>query len=347
MIESLNSTTKKKLSVVLSSFNYASVLGQALDSIFAQSYPPDEFIIIDDASTDKSADIINTYAERHSFIRFVQNSVNQGILPVINHGLKLSRCEYIGYTSADDIILPDYFQESVALLDRFPRAAFCTALAFVIDKKGRKKGLYPSPIASRTTGYISPSEAQKLMWRYGFWFVGNATVFRRDALQQAGGFASELGPLSDSFVTQVLALEKGFCFIPKPMAAIRVQENSYSRSTRNNVEYSFKIMENATKLMHLKYNQIFPKKFVDLWRLDHMYYTGINTWKREVFCHTEHMKNDILPFFNAPPGPIAKIFDVTQSASSWIQTTIVRLYFFAVFKHWRYWLRKLLGIGCA
>jgi len=60
---------KSTLSVIMSNYNHSRFLPEALDAIVNQSRQPDEFIIIDDASTDNSVEIIQSYASRYPFIK--------------------------------------------------------------------------------------------------------------------------------------------------------------------------------------------------------------------------------------------------------------------------------------
>ena len=94
--------TLPSLSVVLPNFNHAQHLPASLAAILSQSLPALEIIVIDDCSTDNSVEVIQSFAAKHSTIRFIRNEVNQGVVWNMNHGLKLARGDYVVFPAADD-----------------------------------------------------------------------------------------------------------------------------------------------------------------------------------------------------------------------------------------------------
>ena len=88
------------ISVVLTSFNYASFLPRAIKAVLQQSVKPSEFIIIDDDSTDSSIDIIEEYARSSPQIKVVRNDRNRGVIRSINHGLEIATNPFILFSTA-------------------------------------------------------------------------------------------------------------------------------------------------------------------------------------------------------------------------------------------------------
>lgn len=84
-------------------YNGSRYLGQAVDSVLNQTFSDFEFIIIDDASTDKSAEIIDEYAKKDQRVRVIKNERNLGIAKSLNKGLRESHGEYIARIDDDDI----------------------------------------------------------------------------------------------------------------------------------------------------------------------------------------------------------------------------------------------------
>lgn len=104
-----------KVSVVMPVYNAERFLKEAMDSILGQTFSDFEFIIIDDASTDSSVDIIRSYND--SRIRFYQNEINKGVAATLNRGLDLANGEYIARMDSDDISLPERLYEQVQYMD--------------------------------------------------------------------------------------------------------------------------------------------------------------------------------------------------------------------------------------
>jgi len=96
------------ISVIMPVFNSAKFLVEAIDSVLNQTLNDFELIIIDDASNDGSLDIIKKYCDNR--IVLVQNNSNQGIVYGLNHGISISKGEYIARMDSDDICDPYRFE---------------------------------------------------------------------------------------------------------------------------------------------------------------------------------------------------------------------------------------------
>lgn len=125
------------ISVLMPVFNAQKDLRQAIDSILNQSFSDFEFLIIDDGSTDQSAQIVESYDD--SRIRFLCNPKNLGLVPTLNRGLSEARGKYIARMDADDISEPLRFESQVALLEN-DQADICGGLFRIIDTNGKVTG---------------------------------------------------------------------------------------------------------------------------------------------------------------------------------------------------------------
>src|ERR687890_856397 len=90
------------VSVVIPCYNQAHFLGEAIESVLAQSYPRFEIIVVDDGSTDDTSKV----AARHPGGRYVYQN-NQGVSAARNSGLARSEGEYVVFLDADDRLLPE------------------------------------------------------------------------------------------------------------------------------------------------------------------------------------------------------------------------------------------------
>lgn len=118
-----------KISVVMSTYNSADFLVETIDSVLCQTFKSFEFIIIDDASTDDSVKIIEKYEDPR--IKLIKNNVNKGPALNANHGIEISRGEYIVRIDADDICLPDRFEKQALFLDNHPECSIVGSNAIV------------------------------------------------------------------------------------------------------------------------------------------------------------------------------------------------------------------------
>ena len=97
------------LSVIISNYNNAEFLPQFLQSVVDQSIQPKEIILIDDASTDNSVEILEEFARKHSIVKFIRNQTNQK--PIICYykiGLEAATGDFIIGLGVDDIYFPDF-----------------------------------------------------------------------------------------------------------------------------------------------------------------------------------------------------------------------------------------------
>ena len=108
-----------KVTVLLPVYNAQKYVAEAIESILDQTFTDFEFIIINDGSTDGSAQIIECYKDPR--IIFVNNPRNQGLVTVLNQGLDMAHGEYIARMDADDISLPNRLAQQVKFLDKHPK----------------------------------------------------------------------------------------------------------------------------------------------------------------------------------------------------------------------------------
>jgi glycosyltransferase involved in cell wall biosynthesis len=94
------------VSVLLPVYNGGKTLGQAIESILCQDLSDFELLIIDDCSTDNSADVIRFYASQDSRIKTIFHFQNQGLTATLNEGLNLAQSDYVARMDQDDESLP-------------------------------------------------------------------------------------------------------------------------------------------------------------------------------------------------------------------------------------------------
>jgi glycosyltransferase involved in cell wall biosynthesis len=114
------------VSVVVIFLNAEKFIGEAIESVYAQSYENWELLLVDDGSTDGSTDIALRYAERRpEKVRYLEhdNHQNRGMSATRNLGIRHARGRYIALLDADDVWLPDKLKQQVAILDEEAEAA--------------------------------------------------------------------------------------------------------------------------------------------------------------------------------------------------------------------------------
>lgn len=264
----------------MTSYNYARFLPEALDAVTAQLGDGMELIVIDDASTDGSHEILANYARHFPSIRLVHNEANLGVHATVNLALVLAKGRFICFAAADDRILPGMLRHSHEMLLRHPEAAFCTSPVRYVNESGESWASWPGP-QRPDAAYLPPAESLALMRRYGFWFVTGGSLFRLDLLREAGGYDLDLGHLADSFLSTRLALRYGFCLLPEPQAEVRYITEGYSGNARASLEASAAARDAAVQRMRAE-PELFPVGFVSQWEELFDFLDFLQTWKLAV-----------------------------------------------------------------
>jgi glycosyltransferase involved in cell wall biosynthesis len=133
-------TPTPKISVVVPSYNHALYLEQRLDSIINQEFQDFEVIVLDDASTDNSRKIIQTYAH-HPALRFLFNETRNGsAFKQWQNGLECARGEYIWFAESDDCASPYFLSKLVPMLERDKSLGLVYCQSYLIDPSSRVFG---------------------------------------------------------------------------------------------------------------------------------------------------------------------------------------------------------------
>ena len=126
-----------KVSVIVPNYNYARYLPDRIDSILKQTFQDFELILLDDASTDGSAALLERWRNHPKVSHIVVNDTNSGSpFAQWERGIALAHGEYIWIAEADDLAAPGFLAATVAALDSHPAASVAIAMSALIDSEG-------------------------------------------------------------------------------------------------------------------------------------------------------------------------------------------------------------------
>ena len=125
-------TADPLVTVVIPTYNQASYLREAIDSVLAQTYPAIEVIVVDDGSTDETAAVLRSYGER---IRAIHQE-NHGAAHALNRGIREATGEFVCWLSSDDAFLPDKVALQVDAFAADPGLGLCFTGFDTIDAAG-------------------------------------------------------------------------------------------------------------------------------------------------------------------------------------------------------------------
>ena len=179
-----------KLSVVIPNYNRATLIGETLDNVLAQTRPPDEVIVVDDGSTDNSVAIIERYGKRVTLIR----QANAGPGAARNRGLAAARGELIQFMDSDDLwSLNKLAAQERALVESAAGFAYSPWLQARLEG-GRAR--HADPVIQQHP--LPPSRSELAWYLRGWVIVFQCCLFRRSLLDAAGPYREDLMPSEDS-----------------------------------------------------------------------------------------------------------------------------------------------------
>jgi glycosyltransferase involved in cell wall biosynthesis len=224
------------VTVCVPSYNYADLLRPCLESVLSQSFRDFELLVVDDASTDDSARVTESFNDPH--VRVVRHARNVGAVQTWNHGLALARGEYVGFLCADDCFRPDKLKYQVATLQLYPQVALVHADGEWMNERGEKQEGQESSAAFRSVfppevrAYLEtdhvvrpPLELPRLAAGYNYIHLSSA-LLRRRAAAEAGGFDPTLPYAADWDLWLRLAAHHGVAYLARPLTAIRLHNRN-------------------------------------------------------------------------------------------------------------------------
>ena len=124
------------VTVVIPTYNRAHVIGETIRSVFAQTYDRWDIVVVDDGSTDNTAEVVAQFPGRITYIRQEHSG-----LPAVarNVGVRLGRGEYIAFLDSDDLWLPDKLALQVDVLKQYPKAGLLCADAYILNESQEKQ----------------------------------------------------------------------------------------------------------------------------------------------------------------------------------------------------------------
>lgn len=182
MIERRGTESPPRVSVVMGVFNGLPHLERAIRSIAAQTFSDWEFVIIDDASTDGSAEVIERYAGQDKRIVFHRNMRNAGLGAVLRAGVAMARGELIARMDADDISVPQRLAHQVEFFDKHPATDVLGSHALDVTED-------EVPVRERKVP-ATHERIVSLIWSCPI--IHPTVMFRREAILAAGSYSADL-----------------------------------------------------------------------------------------------------------------------------------------------------------
>jgi len=170
-------------SIVVPTYNQAEFLPEALDSILSQTYDNWEAIVVNDGSTDQTAEVMKNYAEKDARIRIIHKT-NGGVASALNEGIKNARGDWICWLSSDDMFEPDKLEVNLQAIEENPDIRFFHTNYFLFDEERRLK----CELLSDPRECVPSVELQVLKFFETNYVSGISIAIYREVFDHVGGF---------------------------------------------------------------------------------------------------------------------------------------------------------------
>jgi glycosyltransferase involved in cell wall biosynthesis len=244
------------LSVVMPTYNHAALLPRALRAVLDQSVLPREVIVVNDASTDGTAAVLEGFVRECPRVRVLTNGRNAGAVASLLRGAAEARGRYLFFPASDDYILPGFVEKSMAVLERHPEAGLCCSYPSTFREETGEVVPHPTGWCDEPR-YFNPAEVERLVGRSAL-IPGHASVLRRDVLEAAGGFLPELAWRCDWFAVHVMAFRAGVCHVPEQLSLWRIADTSYSNAGEGGERRDAVVNALVDRLIAPEYRDVLP-----------------------------------------------------------------------------------------
>jgi glycosyltransferase involved in cell wall biosynthesis len=207
------------VSVVVPNYNCGRFIADALESVLAQTYPAVEIIVVDDGSSDDSAEVLARYEERIRILR----QPNQGVSAARNYGIRESRGELIAFLDADDLWDREKLAKQLPLFAAADVGLVHCAVEY-IDEGGRPLGTNFTGRRGRVLRAIALLQGTVVL------AGGSTAVVRKSCFDKAGGFDREMSTAADWDMWRRVACHYEIDVVREPLMKYRLRPSSMHRS---------------------------------------------------------------------------------------------------------------------
>lgn len=228
-------STIPRVSVVIPTYNYARYIPEAIDSVLAQSFEELEVIVVDDGSTDKTAEILRAFSGQ---IRTICQE-HRGLSAARNTGIRAARGLYVAFLDSDDLWLPEKVSLQVARLDAEPDVGLVYCETLLFDDSAPAKLTPHSDWASHPSGRILP-------WLVRQNVVPSPTpLVRRELFERVGLFDETLSACEDWDMWIRIGRVCEIAYVNQVLAKYRRHQENMSRDSERLMANGLRVLEKA------------------------------------------------------------------------------------------------------
>jgi glycosyltransferase involved in cell wall biosynthesis len=257
-----------KISVIIPSYNHATFIAEAIQSVLNQTFQDFEILIIDDGSKDNSVEVIRTFVDPR--IHFSVNEENKGAVYTTNKMITLASSEYIALLNSDDLWETDKLAKQIEFMEQNKQYGAVFSNAQVINQDG-------SPFQNHKHFYATVFEQKnrsRFEWLNYFFNVGNclchpSILIRKSVYDDIGLYNPLMASLPDFEMWVRMCLKYEIYVMPEKLVRFRILDNEQNASGANpeNIiacQFEYKhILDHFLKLSESDYEKVFNEAIIN------------------------------------------------------------------------------------
>lgn len=249
------------LTIVMPAYNAEKFIKESIQCIIDQVFKTWDLYVIDDYSTDGTAEIIKEFASKDARIHYVKNEENLRVVKTMNKGLALADSQYFTRVDSDDLVQPNHFQNTISFLEQNPEYSFCGSNVTTIDENGK---------FGRRWYYESDNDWIKISSIFACPFLQSSVVGRLQSWLDVGGYREDMDLVEDyELWLRVVSKYKTHNLQD---FGIKYRLHSNNISQRNKTKILHKL-----ESLYTEYKNVFP---IDLQALDLHARMEYGDWER-------------------------------------------------------------------
>ncbi len=314
---------KKKVSVIMPTYNRGYIIAEALDSLRKQTYTEFEVLVIDDGSTDHTEEVVSNFSGLD--IHYIKLEENKGANYARNVGIKHAKGEYLAFLDSDNEYHPQNLAIKVGIMQQAHSKTGFVFGSFWRVEEGEIEICPPSEVHTHIR-----NELRKIMLKANV-IDTNTVLIKKECFEKVGGFDEKLRRLQDWDMFGRVLFEGKYeaLFCETPLVVNRVQSDSISKKGDLFVEAKNRILEKRKD----DYKQYYDsKKIVEEYLFEKQENKGISIYDRINFLFLLDIAREDWDF----------VWTARQERYEWLVTQNIN---FSVFKKWILLEEKGLSIG--
>lgn len=241
--------TARRYSAVVPNYNDGSKISESLNSLVAQKHAFDEIIIVDDASTDNSVEVIEALIQDIPNARLVRSEQNAGVVGALNRGLQMASGDYVFLCSANDTYNENMVVWAEEMLNEYPQAGIVSGNVGAFDQQTQRATWSMKLPLPQVRRYYTPEEFVEQNRKVGVHFNGGANALKLSLVKEFGYMRNDLRWHSDWFLNLMCAFRTGVAYVPEDMLTCRLEGTKSYSSGRFDWNREGKVLEHSLRMI--------------------------------------------------------------------------------------------------